>query len=149
MTVPQATVAIWSTADTACSSDETPQAFCTSAWAARLSSESLRRTLARLALHGADPANDPELASGGDERVAQGCRGQRARPPEQRRAYGQEANRIKEALTKAYDSALERLKERLLEQSLTGAALDVTLPGRPPPRGSAPGRRNRSSACAG
>jgi phenylalanyl-tRNA synthetase alpha chain len=56
-------------------------------------------------------------------------------PPDQRRAYGQEVNRIKEALTKAYDAALERQKERALESSLAEGAVDVTLPGRPVRRG--------------
>ena len=56
-------------------------------------------------------------------------------PPEQRREYGQEVNRIKEALTKAHEDALKRLQERELEKSLTAGALDVTLPGRPVPRG--------------
>jgi phenylalanyl-tRNA synthetase alpha chain len=52
-----------------------------------------------------------------------------------RRAYGQEANRVKEALTAAYEAALAREKERVLERSLTENPLDVTLPGRPVPRG--------------
>src|SRR5262245_4395851 len=56
-------------------------------------------------------------------------------PPDQRRAYGQEANRIKGALTEAYDAALAREKEKALAKSLTADALDVTLPGRPVPRG--------------
>jgi phenylalanyl-tRNA synthetase alpha chain len=56
-------------------------------------------------------------------------------PPAERRAYGQEANRVKEALTQAYESALAREKERALERSLTTEALDVTLPGRTVPRG--------------
>ncbi len=56
-------------------------------------------------------------------------------PPEGRRAYGQEANRIKEALTQAYDAALAREKDAALQRSLTAQGLDVTLPGRPPQRG--------------
>jgi phenylalanyl-tRNA synthetase alpha chain len=56
-------------------------------------------------------------------------------PKEERKAYGVEANRIKEALTQAYEAALAREKERALEKSLTEHALDVTLPGRPVPRG--------------
>src|SRR5262249_55647648 len=52
-----------------------------------------------------------------------------------RRTYGQEANRIKEALTSAFESALAREKERALARSLAADALDVTLPGRPVPRG--------------
>ena len=56
-------------------------------------------------------------------------------PAEQRRQYGQEANRIKERLTETYEAALAREKERALERSLKSAALDVTLPGRPVRRG--------------
>jgi phenylalanyl-tRNA synthetase alpha chain len=56
-------------------------------------------------------------------------------PKEERAGYGKEANRIKGALTSAYDSALEREKEKTLEQSLTSGAIDVTLPGRTVPRG--------------
>src|SRR5205823_4669354 len=56
-------------------------------------------------------------------------------PPAERRAYGQEANRIKEALTQEFESALAGQKERALEQSLAEQPLDVTLPGRPAPRG--------------
>src|ERR1700716_3079018 len=56
-------------------------------------------------------------------------------PKEERKAYGQEANRIKEALTKAYEEALAGAKERALNASLTANPLDITLPGRPVPRG--------------
>jgi phenylalanyl-tRNA synthetase alpha chain len=56
-------------------------------------------------------------------------------PPAERPAYGQEVNRIKQALTTAYDQALAKDKERALQQSLTSQAVDVTLPCRPVPRG--------------
>src|SRR5581483_9862415 len=56
-------------------------------------------------------------------------------PPEQRRAYGQEANRVKEVLTRAHDETETRIKEGALETSLRASPLDVTLPGRPVPRG--------------
>ena len=67
--------------------------------------------------------------------VAQALKKVGAVPPDQRRQYGQEANRVKEALTTAYESALAAEKERTLERSLHAAALDVTLPGRPVRRG--------------
>jgi phenylalanyl-tRNA synthetase alpha chain len=54
---------------------------------------------------------------------------------EQRRAYGQEANRIKEALTQTYEATLENAKRQALEHSLTAEKIDVTLPGRPVQRG--------------
>ena len=54
---------------------------------------------------------------------------------EERKAYGQQANQVKEKLTAAYETALTAEKERALERSLTAEALDVTLPGRPTPRG--------------
>jgi phenylalanyl-tRNA synthetase alpha chain len=56
-------------------------------------------------------------------------------PPAERRAYGQQANQVKESLTSAYDAAVARAKEQALEQSLTTEAVDVTLPGRPIVRG--------------
>jgi phenylalanyl-tRNA synthetase alpha chain len=56
-------------------------------------------------------------------------------PPAERKAYGQQANQVKEALTRAYEEALVREKERTLQRSLEAAPLDVTLPGRPVPRG--------------
>jgi phenylalanyl-tRNA synthetase alpha chain len=56
-------------------------------------------------------------------------------PHDQRKAYGQEANRIKAALTQAYEQALAAEKERSMQASLTANPLDVTLPGRPVPRG--------------
>jgi phenylalanyl-tRNA synthetase alpha chain len=56
-------------------------------------------------------------------------------PPAERRAYGQEANRVKEALLRAHEARLEQEKEKSLARSLAADALDVTLPGRPAPRG--------------
>src|SRR5438046_1314385 len=56
-------------------------------------------------------------------------------PKEERKAYSQEANRIKEALTKTYEESLAGAKERALNASLTANPLDVTLPGRPVQRG--------------
>lgn len=56
-------------------------------------------------------------------------------PPEQRRDYGKQANQVKEKLTQAYEAALAGEKERSLVRDLSADALDVTLPGRPAPRG--------------
>jgi phenylalanyl-tRNA synthetase alpha chain len=56
-------------------------------------------------------------------------------PPAERKAYGQEANRIKTVLTEAYEAALAKEQERRLARDLAGEALDVTLPGRPVPHG--------------
>jgi phenylalanyl-tRNA synthetase alpha chain len=56
-------------------------------------------------------------------------------PPAEKRAYGQEANRVKESLTQAYETAEAGLKKQALERSLAEDAVDVTLPGRPVPRG--------------
>jgi phenylalanyl-tRNA synthetase alpha chain len=55
--------------------------------------------------------------------------------PADRPAYGKEVNRIKVTLTGAYEAALANDKERSLLKSLTHDAVDVTLPGRPLPRG--------------
>src|SRR6266852_5845392 len=56
-------------------------------------------------------------------------------PAAERRTFGQEVNRVKEALAQAHESALARLREQELAKSLTAGALDVTLPGRPVRRG--------------
>jgi phenylalanyl-tRNA synthetase alpha chain len=56
-------------------------------------------------------------------------------PPAERKAYGQQANQIKESLTRAYEETLAREKERALERSLATEKLDVTLAGRDVPRG--------------
>jgi phenylalanyl-tRNA synthetase alpha chain len=56
-------------------------------------------------------------------------------PPAEKKAYGQQANQVKAALTQAYETALAVAKTRVLEQSLASESLDVTLPGRTPPRG--------------
>ena len=56
-------------------------------------------------------------------------------PPAERKAYGQQANQVKEKLTRAYDEALAAEKAQALERSLTGPGLDVTLPGQPVLRG--------------
>lgn len=55
--------------------------------------------------------------------------------PAQRKAYGQEANRVKESLTAAYDRALAARQEADLARSLAEDKLDVTLPGRAPHAG--------------
>ncbi|MCE9530519.1 MAG: phenylalanine--tRNA ligase subunit alpha [Planctomycetes bacterium] len=52
-------------------------------------------------------------------------------PPTERKGYGQEANRIKQVLTDAYDQALAKAKENALLASLSESPLDVSLPGRP------------------
>lgn len=56
-------------------------------------------------------------------------------PKEQKPAYGAEVNRIKIALTDAYERALGAKKEESLHASLTASPLDVTMPGRSRPRG--------------
>lgn len=57
-------------------------------------------------------------------------------PPDQRKDYGQEANRIKQSLTQAYEQALADDQERRLQASLNEAPMDVTLPGRRPDTGN-------------
>jgi phenylalanyl-tRNA synthetase alpha chain len=56
-------------------------------------------------------------------------------PPAERRAYGQQANRLKETLLQAHEEALKEAKEKALDRNLATEALDVTLPGRTLPRG--------------
>src|SRR5438105_1997702 len=50
-------------------------------------------------------------------------------PKEEKAAYGQKANQVKDSLTKAYEAALAQQKEQALTRSLTANPLDVTLPG--------------------
>jgi phenylalanyl-tRNA synthetase alpha chain len=54
---------------------------------------------------------------------------------EERPAMGQAANRVKNALEAAFSESEERLKAEALRNSLDSERLDVTLPGRPIPRG--------------
>jgi len=56
-------------------------------------------------------------------------------PPAEKKAFGQEFNRVKTALETAYERAEAAQKERALLASLEAAPLDVTLPGRPVPAG--------------
>jgi phenylalanyl-tRNA synthetase alpha chain len=51
--------------------------------------------------------------------------------PDQRKGYGQEANRVKQVLSGAYDQKQTHLKEEALVASLQAKPLDVTLPGCP------------------
>jgi phenylalanyl-tRNA synthetase alpha chain len=57
------------------------------------------------------------------------------KPPAERKGYGQQANQLKETLTRAHQEAEGALKEQRLARSLTEQAVDVTLPGRTVRRG--------------
>ncbi len=50
--------------------------------------------------------------------------------PEERKALGEQANKVKAQLEAALEQAAVRLEEAALEAELAGAKLDVTLPGR-------------------
>jgi len=56
-------------------------------------------------------------------------------PPPERKGYGQEANRVKESISAAYDLAMNALREQALMANLQANPLDVTLPGRVPQMG--------------
>jgi phenylalanyl-tRNA synthetase alpha chain len=56
-------------------------------------------------------------------------------PKEERPAYGQKANQVKDTLTQAYEKKDSEMKEQKLARSLASERLDVTLPGREPSRG--------------
>jgi phenylalanyl-tRNA synthetase alpha chain len=56
-------------------------------------------------------------------------------PPQDRKAFGQKANQIKETLAGACEPVEAGLKERRLTESLASDRLDVTLPGRHVPHG--------------
>ncbi|MGL4550866.1 MAG: phenylalanine--tRNA ligase subunit alpha [Gemmataceae bacterium] len=95
----------------------------------------------RAAAELAASADEPALRAwnaryfGKDGEVALALKAVGSVPPDQRKAYGQNANRIKEALSRAYDDALASAKDRALEHSLATEKLDISLPGRPVPRG--------------
>ena len=65
-------------------------------------------------------------------------------PKDQKAAYGQEFNRVKTALTTAYESKLAEVKEKALQASLTASPLDVTLPGRAAAARPTPSRHSDS-----
>jgi len=67
--------------------------------------------------------------------MKQALRGIGAVPKEQRAAYGQEVNRVKDVLTKAHEEKKAAIEDSTLEESLQADPLDVTLPGRPVERG--------------
>jgi phenylalanyl-tRNA synthetase alpha chain len=52
-------------------------------------------------------------------------------PPEERPAYGRQANEIKKALEAAYEARVAELAQEQGARSLAADAVDVTLPGRP------------------
>ena len=54
---------------------------------------------------------------------------------EERPAIGKRGNEVKNALEAAYADRVEAIRNAELQHSLTAGALDVTLPGRPQPRG--------------
>lgn len=56
-------------------------------------------------------------------------------PKEQRAAFGQRANALRDALTAAYAERAEAIRQAALARSLEEGALDVTLPGRRVPVG--------------
>jgi len=56
-------------------------------------------------------------------------------PKEERGAYGQNVNALKETLTEAYEERETALQEAALQRDLEQGQIDVTLPGRPRPAG--------------
>jgi phenylalanyl-tRNA synthetase alpha chain len=56
-------------------------------------------------------------------------------PKDERKAFGQRANQAKQVIEQAYDAAAERLRQAELDRAIRAGTLDVTLPGRPAPRG--------------
>ena len=72
---------------------------------------------------------------GKEGEVPQALKALASLPNDQKKAYGQAVNRLKETLSAAYEAALVAARERALEHSLASDRLDITLPGRPVPRG--------------
>jgi phenylalanyl-tRNA synthetase alpha chain len=56
-------------------------------------------------------------------------------PKDQKKAFGEEANRVKKSLSDEYEKAIKEDKEKSLLASLNANPLDVTLSGRTRPRG--------------
>ncbi len=56
-------------------------------------------------------------------------------PKEERPTFGQRANQIKKELEAAFEDKNSAVKAAELEEAMAAGALDVTLPGRPVPRG--------------
>jgi phenylalanyl-tRNA synthetase alpha chain len=56
-------------------------------------------------------------------------------PQENRAAFGQRANAVRDELTTLYEARAELIRQRELAQNLEEGEIDVTLPGRPTPVG--------------
>ena len=56
-------------------------------------------------------------------------------PKEERPAFGQRANEVKQEMEAAYERRAQLVKAIEMEKALVEGAVDVTLPGRPAPRG--------------
>ncbi|MEZ4409544.1 MAG: phenylalanine--tRNA ligase subunit alpha [Polyangiales bacterium] len=56
-------------------------------------------------------------------------------PGPERKTFGQRVNAVKTQVEKAAEAAAQRLRDEARRRELEGPALDVTLPGRRPPRG--------------
>jgi phenylalanyl-tRNA synthetase alpha chain len=56
-------------------------------------------------------------------------------PRDDRKAFGQRANQAKQVIEQAYADAADRLRQVELDRAIRAGTLDVTLPGRPAPRG--------------
>jgi phenylalanyl-tRNA synthetase alpha chain len=56
-------------------------------------------------------------------------------PAEERKAYGQSVNALKNALTEAFEKREELLSQQVLAKDLEEGELDITLPGRAHPHG--------------
>jgi len=67
--------------------------------------------------------------------LSQILRGLGSLPPEERPAFGQEANRVKALLESAFEERQVALEEEAKAQAFRAERVDVTLPGRPPALG--------------
>jgi len=56
-------------------------------------------------------------------------------PKEERRAFGQRGNQVKQALERAFEAASERIRQAELARALEAGTIDVTAPGRRRGRG--------------
>ncbi len=94
------------------------------------------------AAHALGSANDEDSLQawktkylGRSSELGQVFDGLRALPKEERRAVGRRVNEVKAALESAHQLRLQELHQEAMMRALREERLDVTLPGRPIPRG--------------
>ena len=94
-----------------------------------------RAALAAAADEGALEQFRLAFLSRGQGRITQITRGLKELPPDERPRVGAAINALKEEMEAAYEAKLAALRQRALADRLARDRIDVSLPGRPRPRG--------------